>query len=193
MQVFHGEMRAGFVVDHHRADGTGTQFAADHDGGDVAFFDVGKEVYIHEEPVGYDDERFDGAREEHFEIAFETSALIVHVGEDGEVGGLVERVFDAAEDQGAIRVGDVEDHYADGAVAFGAEEARDDFWAIGKFFCGALDAVFGGGRDVAGERGVIEDDGDGGGRHAAFQRHVAQGNSGAFHFSTSQEGLRDWK
>ena len=99
MQMFQGEMRAGFVIYHDGADGAGTQLAANHDGGDVAFFHVGEEVYIHEEPVGDDDERFDGTREEHFEIALEAAALIVHVGEDGEVGSLVQSVFDAAEDQ----------------------------------------------------------------------------------------------
>ncbi len=66
--------------------------------GNIAFFQVGEQVNIHEEPVGDDDERFDGTREKHFEIALEAAALIVHVGENGEVGGLVQRVLDAAKD-----------------------------------------------------------------------------------------------
>src|SRR5271156_317518 len=191
VQVFHGEMRAGFVVHHDGADGAGTQLAANHHRWNIAFFHVGKEVNIHEEPVGDDDERFDGTREKHFEIAFETAALIVHVSENGEIGGLVQGVFDAAEDQRAVGVGDIENHHAYGAIAFGAEEARDDFGAISKFLGGAFDAIFGGGWEVAGQRRVIEDDGDRGGRHAAFLGNVAQGDGCAFNFSTGQEWLRD--
>src|SRR5271156_3676586 len=175
VEMFHGEMRAGFVINHDGADSTGTKLAADHDCRDVAFFNVGEEVDVHEEPVGDDDEGFDGAREEHFEVALETDALIVHVGEDGEIGGLIQSIFDAAEDQRVIRVGDIEHHDADSAIAFGAEEARDDFGAIGEFFGRAFDAVFGGGRNVAGEGRVIEDDGNSGGGENPLPRAAAPG------------------
>ncbi len=86
-----------------------------------------------------------------------------------------------------IGVGDVENHHADGAIAFGAEETRDDFRAIGEFFGGAFDAVFGGWRNVARERRVIENDRDGGGRHTAFLRNIAQRDDRTFRLATAQE------
>jgi len=42
------------------------------------------------------------------EVALETAALVVHVGENRQIRSLIERVFDAAQHQRAVGIGHVE-------------------------------------------------------------------------------------
>ena len=100
--MFERHVAADFVVDDDGTDGVGFQFAADHRGGDAAFFQIAEQVDIEEEPVGQHDEGFDAAVEQHFQIALEAAALVVHVGEDGKIRRLVQRIFDAAQHQRAV-------------------------------------------------------------------------------------------
>ena len=58
-----------------------------------------EQIDVKKKPVGYDDQSFDAAVQQHFQIAFETAALVVDVGQHGQVVRLVERVFDAAKNQ----------------------------------------------------------------------------------------------
>ncbi len=158
-----------------------SQFAPDHDGGDVAFFEIGEDVDVHEKPVGQDDEGFDAAVEQHFQIALEAAAFVVNVGENGKVGRLVKRIFDAAENQGAVGIGHVEDHDADGVAALAAQGAGKKVGTIAQFLGSAFDAFLGGGGNVAGQRSVVENDGDGGRGEAALLGDVANCDHGAFH------------
>src|SRR5215469_17841447 len=105
-------MRAGFVVHHDGANGARTEFAADHRGGNISLFEVGKQVDIDEEPVGNDDQALDRPCQKHFEIALEAAALVVHIRENREVGNLIQRIFNTKEDQRAIRIRNIEKNKA---------------------------------------------------------------------------------
>src|ERR1700733_9851334 len=110
VKMLEGGVGAQFVVDHDGADGIILQFASNHHGGDAALFQIREDIDVHEKPVGQNDQGFDAAVEQHFQIALEAAAFVVDVGEYGEVGRLVERILDAAENQSAVRIRHVEDH-----------------------------------------------------------------------------------
>ena len=98
------------------------------------------------------------------------------VGEDREERRLVESVFDAAQHECAVRVGHVENHDADSMAAAAAQRARKQVGTIAEMLGGFVDASFGGIGNVTGERRVVEDDGDGGGRKSAALGNVADGD-----------------
>src|SRR5580704_10575611 len=106
--MLNGGMGTDFVINHNGADGISLQFAPDHDGGDTAFFKIGEDIDVYEQPVGKHDERFHAAVEQHLQIAFEAAAFVMNVGEDGQIRRLVKRILDAPQDQSAIRVCHVE-------------------------------------------------------------------------------------
>src|SRR5262245_50323738 len=120
MKMLEGEVSANFVVDDDRAHRVGFQFAADHGGGDAALLQVGEKIDVQEKPVGQYDQRFDAAVEKHLEVALKATALVVNIGENREERGLVQGVFDAAQDQGAKGVGHVKNHDTHGVAAFAA-------------------------------------------------------------------------
>ena len=186
MKMLEREIAADFVIDDDRTHGVAFELEADDRGGNAAFFKVGEQVDIEEEPVGENDETFDAAVEQHFQIALEAAALVVNVGEDGQVRRLVERVLNAAENQRAVGVGHVEDHDADGVAALAAQGAGELVGTVAEFFGGALDFFLGDGRDVAGERRVVQDNRDGGGRKTALLRHIANRNHGSVAFAVPQ-------
>src|ERR1700722_13647137 len=190
IKMFHGQVAAGFVIHHHRADGARTECATNHDRGNISFLEIGDQININEEPVRDKNQPPHRARQQHFQITLEAAALIVDVGKDRQIRGLVERIFDAAKDQGAKRVRDVENHHANGAIPFGAEVTRDNLRTVGKLLGGLLDAVLGRGRNVTRQWSVIENDRHRGGRDATLQRHVAEGDGHALGLAASQEFLR---
>ena len=176
VQVLESQLAADFVVDDDRTHGVVFQFAADHGNGDAAFFQVGEQIDIEKEPVGNDDQSFDAAVQQHFQVALEAAALVVDVGQDGQVVRLVERVFDAAKNQGAEGVGHVEDHDTDGVAALAAQGTRELVGTIAELLRGALDAFLGDGGNIARQGRVVEDDGHGGRGKTAFLRHVTNGH-----------------
>ena len=93
--MFQGRVGSGRIVDDDGADLVGLELAAHGGGWNVAFFQVGEHVDVHEQPVGQDDQSLDAAVKEHFQVALEAAALVVHVGEDGQERGLVESVLDS--------------------------------------------------------------------------------------------------
>ena len=141
--MFERKVAADFVIDDHRTHRVAFKFAADEHGGDAALFQIGEQVDIEKKPVGENNQAFDAAVEQHLEIALEAAALIVHVGENRQVRGLVERVFDAAQHQRAVGVGHVEDHDANGVAAFAAQRAGKLVGTVAQLFGGALDAFLG--------------------------------------------------
>src|SRR5580704_2302464 len=181
VEMLEGSVAAEFVVDHHGADRVGLKFASDHDGGDIAFFEVGEDVDVHEKPVGEDDQGFDTAVEQHFQIALEAAAFVVDVGENGKIGRLVKRIFDATKNQSAVGIGHVEDHNADGVAALAAEGAGKEVGTVAEFLSSAFDAFFGAGGNVAGQRSIIENDGDSSGGEPALFGDIANCDHGAFH------------
>ncbi len=186
--MLEGEVASDFVVDDDGADGVGFELASDHGGGDAAFFEIAEEIDIEEDPVGDDDESLDATIEQHLEITLETAAFVVDVGENREIGRLVERVLDAAKNQGAERVGHVEDHDADGMAALAAQGAGELVGAVSELLGGALDALFGDSRNVARQGRVVQDNGNGGGGESAFLSHVANGHhiEACFKFPVSE-------
>src|SRR5436305_12908654 len=125
VQVLESQLAADLVVDDDRTHSVVFQFAADHGDGNAAFFQVCEQIDVEKEPIGNDDQSFDAAVQQHFQVAFETAALIVDVGQHGQVVRLVERVFDAGKNQGAERAGHVEDHDSDSMAALAAQGTRE--------------------------------------------------------------------
>src|SRR5262249_43834684 len=107
----------------------------------------------------------------HFQVALKAAALVVDVGENGKVGRLIERVFDAAQDQRAVRVGHVEDHDSDSVAALAAERAGKEVRPVTQLLGRLFDSLLGFGRNIAGKRRIVKHDGDGGGGKSAFLRH----------------------
>ena len=150
------------------------KLAADHHGRNIPLFEISEQIDIDEEPVRDYDERFDGTREQHLEIPFESPALVVSVGKNGQIRSLIERILDAPQNQRAERIGDIEHHHADGMVALGAKKPGDQLGSVSKLFGGPLDAVFGGSRNIARERRIIQDDRNSRCGNLAFLRHISQ-------------------
>src|SRR5579871_5742641 len=138
--MFKREVAADLVVDDDRTDGVGLQFAADHRSRNAALLQVGQEIDIEEQPVGKDNESFDAAVKQHFQVTLEAAALVVHVSKNGQIGGLVQCVFNASQHQGAVRVGHVEDHDTHGVAALAAQGAGKLVGTVSEFLGGALDA-----------------------------------------------------
>ena len=150
------------IVYDHRADFVVLELAAHGRGGNVVLLQIREHINIDKQPVGENYQTLDAAVEQHFEIAFEAAALIVHVREDREERRLVECVLDAAQHQRAVRVGHVEHHHADGVAAPAAQGAREQVGTVAEMRGRFLDASLGGVGNVSGQGSVVQDDGDGG-------------------------------
>ena len=186
MQMLEREEASDFVVDDDRTHGIAFEFAGDQSGRDAAFFQIGEHVDIEKEPVGKNDEALDAAIKQHFEIAFETATFVVNIGEDGQVGSLVERVFDAAQNQRAIGIGHVEDHDADRMAALAAQRPGKLVGAVAELFRGTLDALFGRRGNVSRERSVVQHDRDRGGGESALLGYITNCD----HRNTALEAMR---
>src|SRR5229473_1500521 len=176
MEMFEGGARACGIIYDHGADIVVLELAADGRSGNVVLLQIGEDVDVDEKPVGEDDQAFDAAVEQHFEIALEAAALVVHVGEDGKIRRLVESVFDAAQHERAVRIGHVENHDADGVAAAATQGARKQVGTVAEVLGGFVDASFGGVGNVASQRRVVQDDGNGGGGKSAALGNVANGD-----------------
>src|SRR5208283_4743789 len=124
--------------------------------------EVGKHIDVDGQPVGQNDQPLDAAVQQHFEIAFETAALVVYIRKNGKERRLVKSVLDATQHERAVRVGHVENHDADGLAAPAAQRARKQVGTVAEMRGGALDALFRDVGNVAGQRRVVQDDGNGG-------------------------------
>jgi len=154
-------------------------FPADGDCRNFRFVQVRKNVDVHEQPVGHDNQAVDVAFEEHFQVALEAIALVVGVGEDGKVGERVEGVLDAAQNWSAEGIGDVGEHYADALAALAAQEARHGVRTVAEALGGFFNLFLGAGGDVAGERRVVQNDGNGRGGKARGFGDVPHGDQPA--------------
>src|SRR6202034_3598361 len=176
VQMFERHMAADLVVDDHRTDRLRLQFAADHGRWNAALFEIAQQVDIEKEPVGQDSQGFDAAVEQHFQIALETAAFVVHIGENGKIGGLVESVFNATENESTERIGHVKNHDSDRMAALAAQGARELVGPVPELLRRALNALFGDGRNVAGQWRIVEHDRNRGRREPAFLGHVPNGH-----------------
>ena len=89
MEMFERAIGSQFIVDNYGADRVGLQFAADHGSGNAAFLQIGEHVDFHEQPIRKHDQRLYATVEKHLEVAFETAAFIVNIGEDRKIGRLI--------------------------------------------------------------------------------------------------------
>src|SRR6266481_2953712 len=176
MEMFESGARSQIIVDDHRADVVVLQFAAHGHGRNVVLLQVGEDVDVHKQPVREDDQAFDAAVEQHFQIALEAAALVVYIGQNGEERRLVKSILDAAQHERAVRVGHVENHDADGVTAPAAQRPRKQVGSVPEMLGGFVDASFGGVRNVTGERRVVQYDGNGGRRKSAALGYVADGD-----------------
>src|SRR6266852_3926277 len=178
MEMFEGGARACGVIYDHGADIVVLELAADGRSANVVLLQNGEDVDVDQKPVGEDDQAFDAAVEQHFQIALEAAALVVHISEDGKIRRLVKSVFDAAQHERAVRVGHVENHDSDGVTAPAAQRARKQVGTVAEMLGGFVDASFGGVGNVAGERRVVQDDGNGGGGKSAALGDIPDGDRG---------------
>jgi len=169
------ESGSGLVVDDDRTDGLG-ELAADDEGRDAALLKVSQRGDIDEKPVRDDDEGLDATLEQHFERSFESSRIIMCIGEDGDVIRLVEGALDSAQDRRAERVRNIEHHHTDGVISLAAKRSRQLIGPVAEFARNILDALLGGGTDVASKRGVVENDGNGARGKARLLGNVADGD-----------------
>ena len=95
-------------------------------------------------------------------------------GDEVEVALLEEKVFDAAHDGGGVAVADLGDDDADGEAALGAQGAGKEVGSILEFSGGGEDAVFRFLGDGVGDRGAVDDQGDGGGGERQVFRQPLQ-------------------
>src|SRR5439155_14576410 len=128
----------------------------------AALLEIGKYININKKPVGENYERFHPAVEQHFQIALEPCTLIMNVGQNWKVRGLVQRIFNTAQNQSAKRVGHIENHHTDRVASLAAQRARKYIGAVAELLCRPLNSLLGGDGNVTGKWGVVEDDGNGG-------------------------------
>ena len=172
IEVLDGEIAALLVVHDDRPNRILREIAADDDGGQFAVAQLREPSAFLKEPVGDDDQTFDAAIHQQVEIAGQLFGVVVRVHHDGLIAGGAERFLNAAQDEGAEGIGEIEDHDADGVAAAAAQRARKEVGAVAHSFRGFADALFGSGGDVAREGRVIEHDGNGGWREAALSGDI---------------------
>jgi tetratricopeptide (TPR) repeat protein len=173
MQMLKRKIAADFIVDDYRTHGVAFEFAADQRRGNAALFEIGEQVDVEEQPVGQHYQAFDAAIKQHLEIALEAAALVVNVGENWQVGSLIETILDAAQHQRAVGVGHVEYHDADRMAALAAKGPGKLIGTVAQFFRGALDAFFCDGGNVTRQWRVIQHDRNRGRRETALFGYIA--------------------
>jgi hypothetical protein len=102
---------------------------------------------------------------------------------DGEVEeAFLEKVLlDAEHDSGEVAFAEFGSDDADGVGEAGAQHAGVQVGAVIKFLGGGVNTLLGGGGDRGCDGGVIEDDGDGGGRQIKILgEHFEGGGSSGF-------------
>jgi hypothetical protein len=145
----------GVLIEHDVGDAGGRAVRGDADDGDR---DVEGELRVDEE------EAVDAAAHEELLI------LVFEIGlaemADGEVeeAFLEKMLFDAEHDSGEVALAEFGSDDADGVGEAGALHAGVQVGAVGEFFGGGVNALLGDGGDGGCDGGVVEDDGDGGGR-----------------------------
>ena len=123
---------------------------------------AGTEILLAE--FGVDEEKaVDGAIHEELGVLVDEVGAAEMADGEVEVAGLEEVLFDAEHEAGEVAFAEFGDDDPDGVGEACAEHAGVEVGAVLEFFGGGEDALTGLGRDGFGDRGVVEDDGDGGG------------------------------
>src|SRR5208282_3687299 len=156
VQMFHRSVTPEFVVDDDRADRVVLQFPPNHHGGNVVFFQVAENLNVYKQPVSQHNQRFHPPVQQHFQIPLEAGSLVLDVGQDGQIRRLVERVLNAAQHERAEGVRRVEHHDPNRVAAPAAQRTRKQVGTVAQPFGGAFNTFLGGGRNVAGQRSVVQ-------------------------------------
>src|SRR6267143_4701980 len=105
--------------------------------------------------------------EQQFQVAFEAVSLVVRIREYLYVGRLIQGVFDASQDRGAERVGNIEEHDADAVASLAAQKSRHRIGPVAEFLGYFLNAFFCRWCNVARQRRVVQHNRDRSRRKAA--------------------------
>src|SRR6266850_433253 len=110
--------------------------------------------------------------EQQFQIAFEAVSLVMCIGKNLHVGGLIQGVFDASQDRDAERIGNIEEHDADAMASLTAQKSRHRIRPVTKFLSHFLNALFCRRRDVTRQRRVVQHNRNRSRRKAAGLRDI---------------------
>lgn len=176
--MLEGKARAKRIIDNDRTHAFILEFAADNGGRDLAFLKVRQHIDIEKKPVREHDQTLDAAIKKHLKVSFKTCALVVHVGEDGQIRRVEETVLDSPQYQRAVGIGHIEHHDTDGVAAATAQGTGEEIRAVSELGCGALDARLSRVGNVARQRRVIQDNGNGRRRETAAFGDVANRRRG---------------
>src|SRR6266403_1145010 len=94
--------------------------------------------------------------EQQFQVAFEAVSLVVRIREYLYVGRLIQGVFDASQDRGAERVGNIEEHDADAVASLAAQKSRHRIRPVAEFLRYVLNALFRRRRNVTRQWRVVQ-------------------------------------
>jgi hypothetical protein len=173
--MLHRQSSAAFIIHRQRTDPAAGQVAAyDHDG-HVILFNVRQQVGFFKDPACDHDDRFGPALENHVQVAVEELALRLRVHEQWNIAGRLQGRLDAAHDESAEWVGEIESEYADGLAMPAAQRAGVGVGMIAELPRHRADLLAGGRGNVLRERRLAQDDGDRGDGEAAGPGNVQQG------------------
>src|SRR6185312_7077327 len=89
---------------------------------------------------------------------------------------LIKRLLNTAENQRAVGICDIKQNHADCVISFAAKRLGKNVWVIAQSLRCFLNTRLGGGRNIAGERGVVQDDGNCAGCESALPCNIADGH-----------------
>ena len=99
------------------------------------------------------------------------------------IGNAVQRILDSPQNRHTERIGQVEHHHAQRVVSAAAQRARQLVRTVSQPFSCLLDLFLGLRRDIAGQRGLVQDNGNRRSRESALARHVANSRGVSFGFT----------
>ena len=166
---------APFVVHHHGTHRVAGKLPANCCGGNITFRKIRQQVNVNEEPVRDHNQCFDVTVQDHFQITLEPVPLIVRVRKNRYVRGLVQRVFNPAQNGRTKWIGDVEEHHAHAVRSFAAQETGHRVRPVTQLPRGLFNFFLGGRRDISGERCIVQNNGNRGRREAAQVRDIPHG------------------
>src|SRR5712692_699774 len=105
--------------------------------------------------------------EQQFQVAFEAVSLVMCIRENLHVRGLIQGIFDASQDRGAERVGNIEEHDANAVASLAAQKSRHRIRPVAEFLGYFLNALFCRWCNVARQRRVVQHNRDRSRRKAA--------------------------
>ncbi len=173
VQMLQRQRRAAFVVHANGAHCIAFMLASRHYRRNLPLRQIREQLDVRHQPVGNDDQALHAAVQQHFQIAFEAVRFIVRVRQKRQITRLIERIFQAAQNRRAERIGNVEHHHADNVGALAAQRTRQRIRPVAQALRRCFNFFFRVSGDVARERRAVQHNGNRRGRVAAFAGHIA--------------------